>query len=176
MKWVLLVVAVLLLAAGAAVLVGARLPEAHVATVEARYSADPSRVYALITNVADGPRWRTGLQKVEILSSQGEPLKWRETADWGTLTFLQETAEPERRVVTRIADTSEGFGGTWTYELTEMNGGTWLVVTEHGEVYNPVFRFLSKYVFGHYRSLETYATDLGRSLGEDVTPARVGEK
>ena len=176
MKWLLLVVAALLIVAGAVVLVGARLPEAHVATVEANYVADPSSVYATIANVADGARWRTGLQKIEILSSLGEPLKWRETADWGTLTFLQEAAEPDRRVVNRIADTSEGFGGTWTYELMEANGGTRLVVTEHGEVYNPVYRFMSKYIFGHYQSLETYTTDLGRSLGEEVVPVRVPNK
>lgn len=176
MRWVLVVVAALLMMAGVVVIMGARLPEAHVAAVEARYSADPAKVYALIINVADGPRWRTGLQKVEVLSGPDEPLRWRETADWGTLTFLQEAAEPEKRVVARIADTSEGFGGTWTYELTQTGGGTRLLVTEHGEVHNPVFRFLSKYVFGHYRSLETYVTDLGRSLGEDVTPVRVNEE
>jgi hypothetical protein len=49
---------------------------------------------------------------------------------------------------------------------------TLLRITEEGEVYNPLFRFMSRYVFGHYRTLEQYARDLGRHFGEDVTPVR----
>jgi hypothetical protein len=32
---------------------------------------------------------------------------------------------------------------------------------------------MSKFLFGHYKSMETYARDLGRKFNEDVTPERV---
>jgi hypothetical protein len=155
------------------VVVGFLLPREHIASVQASYRTSPSQLYTLITDIENGPSWRTGLQKVEILSSGGEPLRWRETADWGTITFVRDVSQPHSRVVHRIADESEGFGGTWTYEIQPDGAGSRLTITERGIVYNPVFRFLSKFVFGHYRSLETYAQDLARRLEESVTTTRL---
>ena len=43
-----------------------------------------------------------------------------------------------------------------------------LRVTEHGEVYNPLFRFVSKFIIGHHTSLEQYLRALGQKLGETV--------
>jgi len=82
-------------------------------------------------------------------------------------------AEPDRRIVARIADTSQGFGGTWTYEIEPAGAGATLTITEEGEVYNALFRFTSRFVFGHYSTMETYARSLGRKFGQDVTPVRV---
>jgi hypothetical protein len=65
-------------------------------------------------------------------------------------------------MVTRIADKTLTFGGAWTYELSPQGGGTRLVITEHGEVYNPLFRFMSRFVFGHTATLDRYLADLGR--------------
>ena len=40
--------------------------------------------------------------------------------------------------------------------------GTRVSITERGEVYNPIFRFLSRFVFGHTGTMETYLRDLAR--------------
>jgi len=37
---------------------------------------------------------------------------------------------------------------------------TEVTITEDGEVYNPIFRFMSAYVFGHTATIEQYLTDL----------------
>ena len=173
MKFLISTIAVVVAAVLLVVVIGFLLPREHTASVRARYRASPDQLYALITDIANGPSWRSGLQKVETLSSGGEPLRWRETADWGSITFMRDVAQPNTRVVHRIADESEGFGGTWTYEIQTMGSGSMLTITEQGKVHNPVFRFLSKFVFGHYRSLETYAQDLARRLGDNVTPTRM---
>jgi uncharacterized protein YndB with AHSA1/START domain len=154
-------------------IVGFTLPSAHVAIVRAQYRAPAERVFAAISDVESGPEWRTGLQKVEVLERQ--PLRWRETADWGTITFVQDELVPPARIVSRIADEDQGFGGTWTYEIAASpgQGGSTLTITEQGTVSNPMFRFMSKFVFGHYRTLETYAGDLARRLGETAQPVRV---
>lgn len=44
-----------------------------------------------------------------------------------------------------------------------------------GWVANPLFRFLSRFVFGHYRTLESYARALGRRFNQEVTPVHQAE-
>ena len=53
------------------------------------------------------------------------------------------------------------FGGTWTYELTPVGRATLLRITERGEVYNPVFRVMSRFVFGHTATIDAYLAALG---------------
>ena len=154
----------------AIVVIGFLLPEKHSASVRAQYNASPQQIYDAIVDVERGPEWRSGLDSVQVL--ERTPLKWRESAEWGTLTMVMDEATPSSRVVSRIADEGEGFGGTWTYEISPHDAGSTLLITENGEVYNPLFRFMSKFVFGHYKSLETYATDLGRRFNETVQPVR----
>ena len=172
MKWVLIAVGVIVGLGVLVFVIGALLPSAHVATVEAEYGAPADRVFATIADVKGGVAWRTGLEQVDVLSGPNEPLRWREKSSFGTLTFRRDEYIPSARLIGRIDDTSQGFGGRWIYELEPRGERTLLRITEEGEVYNPVFRFMSRYVFGHYRTLEQYARDLGRHLGEDVAPVR----
>lgn len=172
MKIVVLVAAVIALLAAMVLIVGLLLPTTHVAVVESRYRASASDIHAAINDVASARAWRSGLEEVAVLSAPGEPLMWREVADWGTLTFVQEVNEPGCRIVSRIIDEGQGFGGTWTYEINHTPEGTVLRITERGEVTNPLYRFMSRFVFGYYRGLETYARDLGRRFGEDVIVER----
>ena len=48
-----------------------------------------------------------------------------------------------------------------------------MTVTEQGWVANPLFRFLSRVVFGHYGTLDSYLTALGKRFGEDVMPVHL---
>jgi hypothetical protein len=73
------------------------------------------------------------------------------------------------RVVTRIADPKLPFGGTWTIEVTPVEGGTTLRITERGEVHNPIFRFMSRFIFGQTKSMEDYLGALGKKFGETVS-------
>jgi len=83
-----------------------------------------------------------------------------------------ETIEVEapRRLMRRIASDDLGFGGVWEYSITPTTeGGCQLTVIERGTVGNPLFRFLSKFVFGHAATMEKYLTALANKFGE--TPA-----
>jgi hypothetical protein len=162
----------LALLAAIVLIAGLLLPTTHVAVVESRYRASASDIHAAINDVASAQTWRSGLEQVEVLSRPGEPLMWREVADWGTLTFVHDVNEPGRRIVSRIVDEGQAFGGTWTYDIDETPGGTVLRISERGEITNPLYRFMSRFVFGYYRGLETYARDLGRRFGEDVIVER----
>ena len=90
---------------------------------------------------------------------------FREHGKQGAITYRIETAETPTRMVVRIADTSLAFGGTWTHELrATSSGGTDLTTTEDGEVYNPIFRFMSKFFFSPTATIEGYQGALGKRL------------
>ena len=92
------------------VIMGLLLPVSHTASAEAAVAAGPERVFAMLGDVERFPKWRSGLTTVDVLSRQ--PLRWRESGRDGTITFEQVDAEPNRRLVTRIADPSLPFGGS----------------------------------------------------------------
>jgi hypothetical protein len=173
MKWLLIVAAALVGLGILIFLIGAALPQGHTATVRARLKQPARDVFAVLTDIQAAPGWREDLTSIEILSESGEPLRWRETEKFGVLTFVREEEIPDRRLVGRIADTSEGFGGRWVYELEPLDHSTVLTVTEHGEVFNPLFRFMARFVFGHYATLEGYVRALGRHFGEEVEVERL---
>ena len=72
--------------------------------------------------------------------------------------------DPPRKLMTRIADKSLPFGGTWTYDLKEAGTGTELTITEDGEVYNPLFGLVSKYIIGHTATIDRYLAALKKKL------------
>ena len=75
---------------------------------------------------------------------------------------------PPTRMVSRIISDGMPFGGTWTIEVHSEGAVTTVTITENGEVYNPIFRFVSKFVMGHHRTSTTYLRDLGRRFDQDV--------
>lgn len=77
---------------------------------------------------------------------------------------MEET--PPTRLVTRIADRNLPFGGAWTHEITPEPGGCLVKITEAGEIYNPIFRFMARFVFGYNGSIEAYLRALHKKFGE----------
>ena len=144
--------------------IGFLLPVRHRVMRQATFPASAGVVFTVITKVEDFPSWRSVVTKVDVISSAPEKPSWRETGSNGAIVFVAEQVSAPTTFVTRIADRSLPFGGTWTYELTPVAGGTTLRITEDGEVYNPIFRFMSRFVFGHTATIDTYLRDLGGKL------------
>jgi Polyketide cyclase / dehydrase and lipid transport len=146
--------------------IGYSLPVKHRGTGESTFNASPDALFALITNVEAFPAWRRGVKTVETIPSTDGRTRFRERSGNGRIAYVIESAEANRRVVTRIDDTSLPFGGTWTYELLPVSGGrTTLRITEDGEIYNPVFRFVSHFFMGYDGTIKTYLADVGRKVG-----------
>jgi hypothetical protein len=70
--------------------------------------------------------------------------------------------------VTRIADKNLPFGGNWVYEIDPVPNGARRRITENGEIYNPVYRFVSRFFLGYSGSIEQYLTNLGKKFGEST--------
>lgn len=172
MRWILITLAALASLVAIVVVIGLLLPKEHTARSHATFNATPDSVWRVLTDVAAFPSWRGDLSRVEVLPSSNGHRTWREVGKNGTITFEEVAAERPRRLVSRIADPSLPFGGSWTYDITPDASGTRLTITEDGIVYNPVFRFMSRYVFGHHATQEAFLRALGRKLGQDVTPVR----
>jgi uncharacterized protein YndB with AHSA1/START domain len=169
MRIVKFLLILLLLAAGVVFVVGYRLPEQHEASAERQYAYPPERVYQAISTPAQYPRWRTGVQRVDLLPDSAGLKRFREIGMGDEVTYVVEEAVPNQVYVTRIAQQDLPYGGSWTFELGQTGAGTNVRITENGEVYNPVFRFISKYVMGHSRGLERYLADLDKRLAAGVT-------
>lgn len=147
--------------------VGWMLPVRHRASVARTYKASPAELFGLITDVGSFPGWRRELDGVEVLPDQDGHPRWRERTKSGAITYMIERTIPESLVVARIADTNLPFGGGWTYEVIPTgDGATTLRITEDGEVYNPIFRFVSRFIMGHESTIQQYLNAVGTRFTE----------
>jgi uncharacterized protein YndB with AHSA1/START domain len=159
----LLIVGALCVLVAIVAAVGYALPQQHVASQDRTIDATPERLFAVLQDVEKYPAWRSDVKSVEVLA-RAPVLRWREHGSNGAITFEVQESEAPTRMVSRIADTSLAFGGTWTYVLQPEGNQTRLSITENGEVYNPVFRFMSRFVFGHTATMEKYLSDLAAQV------------
>jgi len=118
------------------VVIGSLLPREHVASRSKRFARPPAVVYAAIRKLA--------LQEPEMYA------------------IVEDV--PNEKLVTRIVPKDLGYSGSWTYVITPADGGAMLQITENGEVSNPLFRFLSLFVFGHTATMDRYLESLEKHL------------
>ncbi len=133
MKWFLIAAGALAALVVVMVVIGAMLPVAHSASRTARFAKAPPEVFAALEQL---------------------------TTEQRDVPFDVVEREAPARLVTKIKP-GQPFGGTWTYEVKAEGSGSTLTITENGEVYNPLFRFLSRYAFGHTATIDGFLKQLG---------------
>ena len=132
MKWIVWVIVSLVAVVGVIAIVGYFLPVAHEASRSAEISKPPKAVYALVSDLKNYSTW------------------WPENE----VAVEVVDAVPPSKFVTRIVGETD-FGGTWTMEIVPTSTGSRLTITERGEIYNPIFRTLARFVFGHTSTMES---------------------
>jgi hypothetical protein len=152
------------------VAIGYALPQQHVAARAITLKQKPEDVFALISNFKDGVVWRAGLQQVEMLPERDEHIHFRERSKTGVITYEVVEANPPQRLVTRFDDKGLPFGGGWIVEVSPIADGCRLNITERGEIYNPVFRFVSRFILGYTGTMDTYLESVARRFGESAAP------
>jgi hypothetical protein len=145
MKWILFVVAALVVLVAIVAVIGLFLPRTHVASRTLTVHRPPTDVWALISNPALNQELSGSDVRVETVE-----------------------ARPPERMVSRIADPNLPFGGTWTYTIDSRPTGSTLTITEDGYVSNPIFRFVSRLIIGHHATIDTYLANVAKKLNEDA--------
>jgi uncharacterized protein YndB with AHSA1/START domain len=160
MRWIVWIVAAIAVIAVVVVVIGYSLPTAHTATRTLRLALPPEALYAVLSDVDRYPSWRPNVKSlVRAPDREGRPA-WVEDTGGMKIPMYFERMDRPSLLVARIADPSLPFGGTWTYRITPAAGGSELTITEDGEVYNPIFRFMSRFVFGHHATLDEFIKHL----------------
>lgn len=171
MRYVLIVVGSIVAIVAVVSAVGWSLPVSHRATAAKTFRASPAQLFALLTDVTAFPTWRSDVTGAELLPDRNGRRSWMERTKHGApVTYAVDRLEPDRLLVARIANTDLPFGGSWTYELEPKGAGlTSLRITENGEVYNPIFRFVSRFVMGHDTTIRQYLAAVGTKFPEVAT-------
>ena len=173
MKWAAIALGMVVGLIVLVAVVGSMLPRDHVAAMSARVAASPDVVWAALTDRAAFPTWRRDVKRVELLPDVSARPTWREHGS-DAITYVAEVQEAPRRLVARIADKNLPYGGSWEYRI-EPDGGSASTVTviERGSVYNPVFRFISRFFMGHTATIDSFLRALGKKFGTEPTPTVV---
>ena len=163
------IIGVLVLIVAVMALIGSQLARTHTASRSIVLRQPRPNVYAVIRDFKSAPAWRSEVKSAEVIETPGQKLRFIEH---GSDDVNYEVTEdvPNQRLVTRILNTDLGYSGQWTYELADENGGTRVKITEDGDVSNVLFRFMSRYVFGHTSTMDAYLTALAKKFGESATP------
>ena len=153
------------------VAIGAFLPKQHISTCAARFNEPADAIWQSITDYAKFPAWRKDVARVEPLPGVNDKPSWREFDTHGnSIPYQVMVMVPPRALVVRIADPKLPFGGTWTYEISTMKDGSSLLrITEDGEIYNPVFRFVARFILGYTKTQEQFFRALGAKFGQTIT-------
>jgi Polyketide cyclase / dehydrase and lipid transport len=170
MRWVLWIVGALVALVVVVYVVGLLIPKSHVASASARYAATPEAIWTTLTDVAAFPQWRRDISRVELLPDENGHRGWREYGSQGTVSYRVVESISRQRLVSRIADQNLPYGGSWTYELTPSDSGTRLTITERGDIYNPIFRFVARFVLGYTATMNGMLRAIGTKHGEAITP------
>lgn len=157
MKILLIVMGIIVAAIALVVVVGAMLPKHHNAMRSAFIKASPERVFQLISGPPD---WRTDLKSYSVEDEGGKHLVRETDKHWQTITYERVEYRPPTLVRNVIADENLPFGGGWTWSVQPQNDGCLVTITEDGEIYNPVFRFVSRFVIGYTKTMDTYLARL----------------
>ena len=159
-----LVLAVLVVVGVSIVLaLGSATPVEHSASGEIELAVPATQVWDLIRDIEGTARWRPDVEAVAVIGHRGGREIYEQTGRTGTVRFVVESERKPHELITRIVDSTD-FGGIWTYRLTETPSGVLLSITEDGEIYNPVFRFFARYLFGYDATLESYLHDLQKEM------------
>lgn len=167
MYWILGIVGILVLAGIIVFVIGSFLPEDHVASKTLTLRQPPEKVWQVISDFANQPKWNPEMKSVERLPDRNGHAVWQEEMSGMKIPLETLETEAPKKLVRRIASEDLGFGGDWEYIITPtIEGGCQLTITERGKVPNALFRFMSKYVFGHTATMEKYMRALAGKFGE----------
>ena len=165
MKWILWILLTLVAVVAVVACIGWLLPVGHEATRSEELAKPPETIYALIADVKNYPQWWKETSQVDMLVDEPNRTTFRQHTSTGPIVMTVTERQPPAKMVTKIDDPDQPFGGTWTWTIAPTPSGSRLTITERGEVYNPIFRFMSRFVFGYTATMDSCLAAMKQRLG-----------
>lgn len=166
MKWLLIIVAIPVVALAAMFLVGMLLPAKHTLARSITLKVKPEVAFGTIAKVEELPSWSSGVLKVERLPDRDGRETTMQTLKGGMkMEVITSESLPPTHLVRTMGDSSAPFFGSWAYDFSAAGEGCRVIVRETGEVKNPLFRTMSR-LFGLDKHITQHLNDLARKLGE----------
>jgi hypothetical protein len=150
---------------------GARAPLRHLSRTSVVLRGNPHEIWSIVSDVGAWTSWNANVKAVKRLADRNGNAVWAVESGGRVLPseiLANARSESGGRLVTRIADETLPFGGTWTWEFAPSgsNSSTLVSITEDGVIKNIVFRGVSSLFLGYTRTQETYLTALAARFGE----------
>ena len=161
MRTIIFIVAGLALVVFLVMLIGALLPKAHSVTRTVRVALSPDALYTVLADVGQYQSWRHDVKTLQCLADKNGMPVWMEETGGMKIPMRFERMERPSLLVARIDSDALPFSGAWTYRIVPVGpGAADLTITEDGEVSNPLFRFMSRFVFGHRATMDAFLKNL----------------
>jgi hypothetical protein len=171
--WVLGIIgtlaAVVFLFAMFVTLVGSRQPASHTVSRALLLKQPPEAVWAVVSDLGGQTAWQPFLQHVKRLPDRDGKETWEvknKGAGAPPMTLVVTEKTPPRRLVGTIDDAKKVFSGRWEFELSPVEGGSRVAVTEHGTIPNPFFRGMFKLFGRPDQYIVQYLKALAGKFGE----------
>ena len=156
MKIALIILIIVITLIVVMVLIGKMLPVKHIASQSMSFQSSCDEVWKVVSNVNEWKSWRSDLKEITITGDS--------TVKADDVEYAISNAVPGVSFTTTIITKDLPYGGAWNYVFEKDGSGCKLTITENGEVYNPLFRFLSKFAFGHEGTLKKYMETLAKRM------------
>lgn len=169
MRWLLIFILFIIVALAGVYGAGSALPETMVTLRGAQFKAPVGEVWNLVTNYPEMPNWNDGIAKVTPIPGEDKTTLWDiEDNDGRHMVLKVVHSEQYHLHHSEIIANDQPFKGSWKFELTANDGGTWLKLEEHSRISNPFLRFVTYYILGSDYGIRTFLQALGRHLVQDV--------
>lgn len=150
-------------------LYGLSLPETHRETLTTDVAAPRERVWAAITGYAETPRWWNEIASVsEETRADGTRVTWNTDSHGQKVGFVTTEETRGTRLTRRILDTGLPYGGSWTFELSDVPNGpggrTQVILTEDGFIRQPFFRAVTRLFVGQRATMGSYLAALKKRV------------
>lgn len=162
----LVLVGLLLVAAGVLGALGRRLPAEHTSSGSVDLGASQEAVYALINDIGGFPEWCKDFTRMERLPDENGKEVWRQFMGRNSFKSVNDVMEPPRRVVRVVEDDAKMFSGSWDHVIEPTGAASCrLTITERGRVSGDIPRALMHYAFGEDLTIKKFLRAVKAKVG-----------
>ncbi len=166
-SWALTIVGSLVGLVLLVLVIGSFLPKSQFGTRTLILKQPPEAVWQVLTDYPRKPSWQPDVKRFERLADRNGHEVWMEVHKSGArVVFETIESHPPRRLVWRVPGDYGPFRGLLVVEITPIEGGCRVTFTQEGEVPNPFYRFLVRFLLPLEGFLEADLKALAAKFGE----------